>query len=184
MSDEKFEVAFSGEIADGADLEQVKVRVGQMFKADASKLAHLFSGKRVVIKKDIDHQTAEKYRTALNKAGALCEVKNTSVGAAQNVAALAPAETTNMQVTATGSPEGAPSAPNTDPLHISADQIEDISMTVAPVGSDVQDEIKQVSEADVDISGMDMAPVGSDLLDKKEEELPAQPDTTGLKIVD
>ena len=53
MSDDKFEVAFSGEIADGADIEQVKVKVGQMFKADAAKIEHLFSGKRVVIKKKI-----------------------------------------------------------------------------------------------------------------------------------
>jgi len=43
MSDENFEVAFSGKIAEDADLEQVKARVGQMFKADEAKLAHLFS---------------------------------------------------------------------------------------------------------------------------------------------
>ena len=60
MSDELFEVAFSGQIKEGADLEQVKAKVGTMFKADATKLGHLFSGKRMVIKKNIDQATANK----------------------------------------------------------------------------------------------------------------------------
>jgi len=194
MSDDKFEVAFSGEIADGADLEQVKAKVGQMFKADAAKIAHLFSGKRVVIKKDIDQQTAAKYQAALNKAGALCEVKNLSASIAAPVAetqvsaASATEQVTtdsgNIKTTAPDIPVDAPDAPNTDPLHITSADIEDLSMSIAPVGSDMQDEVKEVAEPEVDISGLDMAPVGSDVSDKKEEVPPPQLDTEGLKIID
>ena len=61
MSDELFEVAFSGQINDGADLDEVKARVAKMFNADEAKLAQLFSGKRIIIKKNIDLQTAAKY---------------------------------------------------------------------------------------------------------------------------
>lgn len=53
MSADTYEVAFSGEVAEGADPEKVKANVAQMFKADEKKLAHLFSGKRVVIKKEL-----------------------------------------------------------------------------------------------------------------------------------
>lgn len=186
MSDDKFEVAFSGEIIQGADLEQVKARVGQMFKADGAKLIHLFSGKRVVIKKDIDQQTAEKYKAALNKAGALCEVKNVSSVAVEQAApqAVEASVTGNIKVTAVEVPEGAPLAPDTDPLHINAEDIDELSLTVALAGSDMQDEIKQMAEPDLDISGLDMAPAGSDISDKKEEKPKAELDITGLKMVD
>ncbi len=74
MSDELFEVAFSGQISDGAEPGEVKAKVGKMFNADDAKLAQLFSGRRVVIKKNIDRATAAKYQTALNRAGAECEI--------------------------------------------------------------------------------------------------------------
>ena len=73
MSDQLFEVAFSGQISAGADADDVKARLGKMFNADEAKLAQLFSGKRVVIKKNIDQATADKYKTALNRAGAECD---------------------------------------------------------------------------------------------------------------
>ena len=74
MSDELFEVAFSGQIRDGADLEQVKAKVGKMFKADDAKIATMFSGKRLLIKRNLDREAATKYRAAFKKAGAKCEV--------------------------------------------------------------------------------------------------------------
>lgn len=194
MSDEMFEVAFSGQIVDGADLAQVKAKVGQMFKADEAKLVHLFSGKRVVIKKNIDQQTAAKYESALSKVGAVCEVKNLSAPITESIEVTAVpvadpeeptvATSTNIKVTVPDVPVSAPLAPDTDPLHISAGDIEEISMTVAPVGSDMQDEIKAAAEPELDISGLDMAPVGADMSDKKEEDVPPPPDTEGLKIVD
>jgi translation elongation factor EF-Ts len=75
MSDELFEVAFSGQVSDIAELDNVKARVGKIFNTDAAKVVQLFSGKRVVIKKNIDRLTAEKYQHALTKAGAIAEVK-------------------------------------------------------------------------------------------------------------
>lgn len=190
MSDDTYEVAFQGEIADGADLEQVKAAVGQMFKADAAKLAHLFSGKRVVIKKGIDHATAMKYQAALNKAGALCEVKNLSALVVEQAPAPSPPSQTevsatgNLKATAPEIDAEIPPAPETDPLHITANDIDDIAASIAPVGTDMQMSYQAVDEPQVDISGLDMAPVGSDMSDKKEEEVPPLPDTEGLKIID
>lgn len=190
MSDELFEVAFSGQIKEGADLEQVKAKVGAMFKADASKLAHLFSGKRMVIKKNINQATANKYQTALNNAGAVCEIKLLSEAAPiKAVAAVKssavedkpvnakPVETkaTNMDV---------PDAPQTDPLGIAAEDISELSVGIAPVGSDMQDEIKTVSAPELDINGLDMAPVGTDLGEAKKEDDPPPPNTDGLSLVD
>ncbi len=194
MSEELYEVAFSGEIAEGANLEQVKAKVGAMFKADATKLAHLFSGKRVVIKKNIDEATANKYKTALLNAGALCEVKSLAEGEVAATPAPAPASTPaavqdKKPVAAVTRPstintENVPAAPDTDPLGISADDISDLSADIAPVGSMMQDEITEVSEPDVDISQLDMAPPGSDLGELKKKDVPPPPDTSGMSLVD
>lgn len=200
MSNELFEVAFSGQIAEGADLQQVKAKVGAMFKADATKLAHLFSGKRMVIKKNIDQATANKYKTALNNAGAVCEVK--SLNSAVEVAPLAPASpkptapssTTASPTKASPAPAPRPSvavasgdipaAPQTAPLGVSADEIADLSVNLAPVGSDMQDEIKEVSEPVLDISGLGIAPAGSELGQLKKDDDPPPPDTSGISLAE
>lgn len=189
MSEELYEVAFSGVIIEGADIEQVKAKVGAMFKADATKLAHLFSGKRVVIKKDIDEATANKYKAALTNAGAVCEVKSLSEAASPAPAPVAKTEETPAIKSASESPPrvfsgDAPAAPKTDPLGITANDITDVNFSVAPVGSDMQSEIKEVEVPEFDISGLDMAAPGSDLGEIKKGDAPPPPDTTGLKMLD
>ena len=49
MSDELFEVAFSGQVSDINEINDVKARVGEIFNANAAKIDQLFFGKRVVI---------------------------------------------------------------------------------------------------------------------------------------
>lgn len=195
MSDELFEVAFSGQIKEGAELEQVKAKLAAMFKADAAKLAHLFSGKRMVIKKNIDQATANKYKVALNNAGAVCEIKSLSAApelSATPVVAKPPAEAELVAATANASVSSdsarvsgdVPAAPQTDPLGISAADISELSADIAPLGSDMQDEINTVTEPELDISGLDMAPAGSDLGETKKGGEPPPPNTDGLSLVD
>jgi len=190
MSEELFEVAFSGQIKDAANLEQVKAKVGAMFKADATKLAHLFSGKRMVIKKNIDQAMANKYKAALDNAGAVCEIKSLSDNAkshspVKSVIENRPTEAVSNPVASTPVFAGdIPAAPQTDPLGISASDISELSVELAPVGSDMQDEIKQVAEPQLDISGMDIAPVGSDLGEIKKPADPPPPNTDGLSLVE
>ena len=194
MSDQLFEVAFSGQISDGAQLEEVKARVGKMFKADDAKLAQLFSGKRIVIKKNIDRATAAKYEIALNRAGAKCEVN--PVGGAAPAAAVA----ATTPVAAPAEPDAVttpPSAqyetaydgeveppPQTDPLGITGDQIEDLAISIAPIGSELQDAHAEPEEPQIDITGFDIAPVGSDLSTTKKEAEPPPPDTNGITMAD
>ena len=191
MSDELFEVAFSGQIRDGAELDEVKAKVGKMFKADDAKIAHMFSGKRVVIKKSLDREAAAKYANAFKNAGARGEVRSMSGDAAQAKAAspAAPAKpkpatlevdyTSTQNMTAVVAPP-----PQVDPLGITGDQIEDLPATVAPVGSELQDEIKDVPEPDIDITSFDVAPVGSDIGSKEIEGDPPPPDTSGMAIIE
>jgi hypothetical protein len=191
MSDQVFEVAFAGQISAGANLEEVKTRVAKMFNADDAKLAQLFSGKRVVIKKNIDQATAAKYKAALNRAGAECEVINM---AGESVAPTAPAASPPVRETASAAPvaiqietsydgEVAP-PPQVDPLGISGDEIEDLDASIAPVGSELQNEYVEVEEPQIDLTGLEVAPVGSDLGTTKKSEPPPPPDTSGISMAD
>jgi hypothetical protein len=77
-----------------------------------------------------------------------------------------------------------PSAPQTDPLGISAGDISELSADIAPLGSDMQDEVNEVTEPQLDIAGLDMAPPGSDLGQAKKADEPPPPSTEGLTLVD
>lgn len=189
MSDELFEVAFSGQIIDGADLAQVKEKVGAMFKADETKLVHLFSGKRVVIKKNIDQKTANKYKTALQNAGAVCEIKSLS----ENVSAVVPkiikAEEKAPQKNEQEKPKKVlsgdiPAAPQTAPLHIQAGDITELSADLAPIGSEMQDGLTKIAEPEFDMSELDVAPAGSDLGQTKKEDDPPPPNTDGMTMAE
>ncbi|MCW8956996.1 MAG: hypothetical protein OQL09_08940 [Gammaproteobacteria bacterium] len=191
MSNNLYEVAFSGGIADGADPAQVRANIGKMFKADEAKLNQLFSGNRVVIKKNIDQQTALKYQAAIKNAGAICEVKQLSASGQPEGAQATPAPAPKATPASTPKPRPAASvstdvqpAPDTDPLHITGDQIADLPADLAPVGSDVQDPKPDIPEPALDITGLSMAPPGADLEQIKNKVEPPVPDTNGLSLVD
>ena len=197
MSDQLFEVAFSGQVSDGANPDEVKARVGKIFNADDAKLAQLFSGKRIVIKKNIDQATASKYQTALNRAGAECEIVQMGGGDAA-VPATAPAAAAEATPAAEPAAASAPVSqeyessydgevappPQIDPLGITGDQIEDLAVTIAPVGSELKDDYQAPEEPDIDITGFDIAPVGSELSSAKKEADPPPPDTSGITLAD
>ena len=197
MSDELFEVAFSGQINDAADLDEVKAKFAKMFNADENKLAHLFSGKRIVIKKNIDAATAAKYQTAIERVGAICEMKSLSSSneiapgpdlkpEATSPPPSSPPATAPMQTTYTAAADYGDvlPPPELEPLGITADQIDDLSATIAPVGSELQEEIKEAAEPVIDISDLDVAPVGSAIGSSKKEPDPPPPDTSGITLAD
>lgn len=75
MSDVVYAIVFSGEVVEGFQTFSVKAHLSQMLKADANKMATLFSGKPIVLKRTADKQEAIKYGTALKKVGADVKIK-------------------------------------------------------------------------------------------------------------
>ena len=74
MDESLYEVSFSGEIQEGARLDEVKARLGKLFKADEVTIARLFTGKRIVSKKNLSAEAADKYSIAITQAGAVCDL--------------------------------------------------------------------------------------------------------------
>jgi len=70
MSEKQYVIEFSGQIIPGWEIEEVKANMANLLKAGDSKISLLFSGKRFVIKKNIDQQNAFKINEAFKNAGA------------------------------------------------------------------------------------------------------------------
>ena len=71
----RYQVIFRGEIVDGYETAKVKRNLARLFKADVKRIEPLFSGQPVVIKEDLDAQTAETYQKKIKEAGAICVIQ-------------------------------------------------------------------------------------------------------------
>ena len=59
-----------------------------------------------------------------------------------------------------------------------------LAATIAPVGSELQDDYQAPEEPEIDLAGLEVAPVGSDLDTSKKEPDPPPPDTTGITMAE
>jgi len=71
----QYNLIFQGEIVDGASLEEVKIKVARLFNANEEKTNRLFSGKPIIIKKNLDNESTQKYISVLKKAGAVIHAR-------------------------------------------------------------------------------------------------------------
>ena len=79
MSDQpSFEVVFRGDIRSGETLAVVQQRLGDLFRLDPPRLDQLFSGRPVMLRRGLDSVDAERFRTLLEEAGALVQLRPTS----------------------------------------------------------------------------------------------------------
>ncbi|UPQ81591.1 hypothetical protein M0M42_14390 [Pseudomonas knackmussii] len=182
----RYEIAFSGELAPGATLEQVEANLTRLFQADAQRIAVLFSGRRIVIKQELDYASVEKYRQAMARAGAIAEVRPMPVEVEEIELAPPPDEAPSTAPTAVGSG----SAPSPQPLKVTprdeymaafAD-VEAPDFGIAPVGADLQDSRPAAQPPQVDLSQFSLAPVGSDLGERRRASDAPVPDTSHLKL--
>jgi hypothetical protein len=184
-----YEIAFSGELAPGATLEQVEANLARLFQADAQRIAMLFSGRRIVIKQDLDHASVEKYRQAMARAGAVAEVRPMPVEVEEIELAPPPAD----EAPAAAQPAVAPQSSATPgPLKVAPRDeymaafvdVEAPDFGIAPVGVDLQDARTPPQPPAVDLSQFSLAPVGSDMSDRRRASDAPVPDTSHLKLVD
>jgi uncharacterized protein YbjQ (UPF0145 family) len=71
----QYNVIFEGKVLPGKDVDSVKKALMALLKADTKAIDHLFSGKPMVIQKNVNEATGEKFRKAFERAGALCAVE-------------------------------------------------------------------------------------------------------------
>jgi hypothetical protein len=175
----RYEVAFAGQLQPGAEPARVRANLAQLFQADESRVEALFSGRRVVIKNNLDGASAEKYRAALARAGALAEVcpqdaelaHEASASAAQPGPGAAPAQ---------GSRQVIPR----DEYMAAFSAVQAPDFCLAPVGADLQDKTPSLPTPAIDVSALALLPVGSDLGQRIEPVVASVPDSSHLRVLD
>ena len=73
-----YRLVFDGTISDGYQVEDVKKNLATLLKANATQVDLLFTKQEVILKKGMDYDSAIKYQKALQKAGTVCKVTDTS----------------------------------------------------------------------------------------------------------
>ena len=190
MESEKFDLVFSGQVLPRQDVAVVKANMAALFKVSANQIEALFSGKAVVLKRNIDLAAANRYRMAIKKAGARVDmVKAGSAGAApvkaekvEKAQALQP-EQNNQASSPPEQPEATSAAPQKAALaleavgtHLSDKPAESVAAVAAPnfevfeAGSDLllDGERAEFVAKDVDTSGLSVRDGGGNLLDEGE----------------
>lgn len=177
-----YEIAFAGQVVPGAAVEQVKANLSRLFQADEQRIALLFSGRRIVIKSGLDASGAEKYRSTMERAGAIALVQALQVEEVEM--APPPAAPEPAPVAAAAPAVAGRSArviPRDEYMAAFAD-VEAPDFGIAPVGADLQDAKAPAQAPQVDMSQFSLAPVGSDMGQAKNAPPAPPPDTSHLKL--
>ena len=176
-----YEIAFAGQLVPGAQLELVKANLAKLFQADAQRIALLFSGRRIVIKNNLDAPSAEKYRATLERAGALVEViAMPATGAVEAAPITASDEEAPApeRAAASGRLKVAPR----DEYMAAFAEVDAPDFGIAPLGNDLQDEKAEAQAPELDLTQFSLAPPGSDMGQVATEPAAPPPDTSHLKL--
>lgn len=158
MTMSRYQIVFSGQLVHGASSEQVQVNLARLFRADAARIAALFSGRRVLLKSNLDAGEAEKYRATLERAGARVDIlpvkEEVQLAPAQEIGSLADRlESVRKPLVV---------APR-DSYMAAFTEVEVPDFGIAPVGADLQELRPEAVAPRLDLSGLSLAPVGSDI---------------------
>ncbi|MFT6189344.1 MAG: hypothetical protein ACJAW8_000318 [Oleispira sp.] len=165
MADPKYDIYFRGEILPGADAAQVKSAIAQIFKADAAKLATLFSGKVNTIKKSVDKATAAKYQQAFKKSGAKAVITQAKEEQSFEVPTAAPV--------------------NAQQESAVKQAIADANWDVLPSGSDLlkPDERRDIPNVDIDTSSIKVVSPFAEI-EVENKPIPPAPDTSHISVAE
>lgn len=176
----RYEVAFRGELVPGTPLEQVQANLARLFQADAQRIAALFSGRRVVIKQNLDAEAAEKYRVTLERAGARVEI-NPIVDGSEEIELTAPAESPDEGALPATPAARLKVAPRDEYMAAFAD-VDAPDFGLAEPGTALLEPRPEVAPPPLDLSAISLAPVGSDLGQLPADPAPPVPDISHIKL--
>lgn len=169
MQPETFDVIFRGDIVLGHALDDVKSHLQKLFKADASKIDALFTGRPVILKRNLDSATAEKYRKVLHQAGA--QVRLAPSGATQTADKPRPRLVRGLSLAPVGGYLLAPQ----EHRRLAPISVDTSALSVRAPEGELLDPHERAVLVDLDFSipDFELAQVGADLVTAEERsELP------------
>jgi len=178
-----YEIVFSGDTVPGASLAAVKSNLARLFQADEQRIALLFSGRRLVLKNNLDEAAARKYQATLERAGALALMVEMAVQVEEIEMAPPPDSGGHGPQAATpSSPARAKVVPR-DVYMAAFVDVDAPDYAIARVGADLQDARAAVQPPDLDLSQLSIAPAGVDLGQVTAPQVALAPDISHLKLV-
>lgn len=171
-----YDLIFSGDIDNAIGEAQVRKNVATLFNIPPEKVEKLFSGDAVVLKSGLEEVTAKRYRTALNKAGALCQLRRSQTNTHQQTATKQVQQKKSKPVS-----ESTPE-PETNPTNTHTDTNTTTHCTIAPVGADMQDEKPVQNHKVPDTSHINLKPQSGYLFDHLDTETPPATDTSHITL--
>ncbi len=202
MSSQEYELAFYGELSPGAELEDCKAELGQLFKASPAQIDKMFSRQRVVLKSKLDAVTGEKYLAALKARGAVCKLEsNIASDMPVQKAAVAELEAKEesqapfkpqqqpQSISSTATPIKSSDPEIAERLTVAGEKVDEVlanvDLSVEPAGVDLADHKEEIQLPELTMQDdLSVAPAGSDLGEKKEEKEPVSPDISHLSLKD
>jgi hypothetical protein len=190
MSDDIYDVYFSGAIIKDNDPAEVKRKIGAVFKLQGEKLDRLFSGKPIPIKKGVDMDRAIKFRVTFRDAGGLVDIVPAGNPPPAPKPAQPPRPAPQARVPAADAQQVSSELTLAEgPMEPAADSSADIPPIAVPdydlsstQGFDLSDCTPPVEPAEIpDISSLDMEKPGSTLNESPEPE-PLAIDTSALAL--
>ena len=165
MSERRFDILFDGSVINGHDVSLVKNNVQTLFKLSDEQVDKIFCGRPVAIKRGLDRKSAQKYQTALTKAGAKIQLVLHQLDQAASAPTTAKGETA-------GEPAEKPA------MATNAAELDTL-----PAGSPLlhPQERANPAQRDVDVSHLELEKPNPFLTghDDPESELPAAPLISG-----
>lgn len=70
----QYSIVFEGRIGPGERPEEVKRRLADLYQVDIARIERLFSGRTIILKKNLDSESAHSKKAAFDKTGARCRI--------------------------------------------------------------------------------------------------------------
>ena len=209
MSEDMFDIIFTGDLVDGASLDLVKQKAVQVFRLNDSKVTVLFSGKRTVLKKNVDQSAAMKYQKILTGIGmasvviahrekpykepvptpfASPAVKNVAESSAISMPPPPASELAVLPVGSLAADELGAGMPAINSVNASPELIVDAQVPdweIAKPGTVLAEPVDNPVNNTYDgLSEVSLAPLAADLLtDKEKSALPTPPPLTSIENI-
>ena len=184
---ERYDVYFTGRVLEGHDPEQVRRQLGSLFNADQRTLDLLFSGKPRLIKRGCDRASAEKYKNAMERVGAVPVITRGDAAPGSTREAARPATAAEKIAALAAQPDDLRYRSGTDPdpagEQASADAPATTGIGLAPPGTAVlREEERAVPRVrEIDTTGLEVDTTAT-RLSVASEPLPATLDTSHLSL--
>ncbi|SEJ06344.1 hypothetical protein SAMN04244579_02979 [Azotobacter beijerinckii] len=177
MTMSRYQIVFSGQLVHGASPELVQANLAKLFRADAARIATLFSGRRVPLKGNLEADEAEKYRAALARAGARVDILPM-----EEEAPLAPRQETDLSADRSHPTRRPLVVVPRDAYMAAFAAVEAPDFGIAAAGADLLEPKPAAVPPCLDLSGLSLAPVGSDMGPVPAAPAGPLPDISGLHL--